>query len=206
MAEQSGPPSNLNIANALTVLRIGLVPVFGWLLLVDGGADTGFRLWAFVVFLIAVLTDRVDGDLARRRNLVTDIGKLIDPIADKALTGMAFIGLSVIDELWWWVTIVVLGREWSVTLLRLLIVRYGVLGVTKGGKLKTVLQAVALSGFILPLQDLTGSLAPVGEALWWVAVVIMAAAVVVTMVTGLDYLRTALQVRREGRTAAGATS
>ncbi len=206
MAEQPGAPSNYNIANAVTALRILLVPVFGWLLLVEGGADWTFRLWAFAVFLVAVLTDRVDGALARRRNLITDFGKLMDPIADKALTGMAFIGLSLIDELWWWVTIVVLGREWLVTLLRLVVMRYGVLAASKGGKLKTVLQAVALSGFILPLRDLTGSLAPVGEVLWWAAAVIMAAAVVVTLVTGLDYLRAAVRVRREGRAAAGATS
>lgn len=206
MADQPGAPSNYNIANALTVLRIVLVPVFGWLLLVDGGTDRTLRCSAFAVFLLAVLTDRFDGDLARRRNLVTDTGKLMDPIADKALTGMAFIGLSVIDELWWWVTLVVLGREWLVTLLRLWIVRYGVLAASKGGKLKTVLQAVALSGFILPLRDLTGSLAAVGEFLWWIAAATMAAAVIVTLVTGVDYVRTIVKVRREGRAAAGVTS
>ncbi len=200
------PPSNYNVANGLTALRIVLVPVFGWLLLVDGGDDWGFRLWAFAVFLIAVLTDRVDGDLARKHNLITDFGKLMDPIADKALTGMAFVGLSVIGELWWWVTIVVLGREWLITLLRLWVVRYGVLAASRGGKLKTVLQAVALSGFILPLDELTGSLSPVGQALWWVAIVVMAAAVLVTLVTGVDYVRAALRVRRVGRAAAGATA
>jgi CDP-diacylglycerol--glycerol-3-phosphate 3-phosphatidyltransferase len=205
MAEQSAPPSNYNIANALTALRIAMVPLFGWLLLVEGGTDPTLRFWAFGVFLLAVLTDRFDGDLARRRNLVTDFGKLMDPIADKALTGMAFIGLSVIDELWWWVTLVVLGREWLVTLLRLWVVRYGVLAASKGGKLKTVLQAVALSGFILPLRNLGGGLAPVGEAVWWIAAVIMAAAVVVTLVTGVDYAREIFKVRREAR-AAAATS
>lgn len=206
MAEEPGAPSNYNIANALTASRIVLVPVFGWLLLAEGGEDWTFRLWAFAVFLVAVLTDQVDGALARRHNLITDFGKLMDPIADKALTGMAFIGLSLIDELWWWVTIVVLGREWLVTLLRLWVVRYGVMAASKGGKLKTVLQAVALSGFILPLRDLTGSLAAVGEVLWWAAVVIMAAAVVVTLVTGAGYLRAAVRVRREGRAATAATS
>jgi CDP-diacylglycerol--glycerol-3-phosphate 3-phosphatidyltransferase len=200
------PPSNYNLANGLTGLRIVLVPVFGWLLLVDGGEDWRFRLWAFAVFLLAVLTDRVDGDIARKRNLITDFGKLMDPIADKALTGMAFVGLSVIGELWWWVTILVLGREWLITLLRLWVVRYGVMAASRGGKLKTVLQAVALSGFILPLDEMTGRLAPVGEALWWVAVVVMAAAVFVTLLTGLDYVREAVRVRREGQAATGARS
>ena len=206
MAEEPGGPSNYNIANGLTALRIVLVPVFGWLLLAENGDNWALRVWAFVVFLIAVLTDRVDGDVARRHNLVTDFGKLMDPIADKALTGMAFIGLSVIDELWWWVTIVVLGREWLITLMRLWVVRYGVMAASRGGKLKTVLQAVALSGFILPLDEMTGRLAPVGEALWWVAVVIMVAAVVVTLLTGLEYVAAALRVRREGQAAAGARS
>ncbi len=196
------PPSNFNIANALTALRIALVPVFGWLLLIDGGRDSSLRGWAFAVFLVAIITDRVDGDLARRHNLITDFGKLMDPIADKALTGMAFLGLSIIGELWWWVTIVVLGRELLVTLLRLWVVRYGVMAASRGGKLKTVLQAVALCGFILPLHQLDGALSPVGEVLWWVAVAIMAAAVVVTLVTGWDYVKAAVEVRRQGRAAA----
>lgn len=202
----AGRPSNYNVANALTALRIVLVPVFGWLLLSRGGESAALRWLAFGVFLAAVITDRIDGDLARKRNLVTDFGKLMDPIADKALTGMAFIGLSIIGELWWWVTVVVLAREWLVTLLRLWVVRHGVLAASKGGKLKTVLQAIALSGFILPLHELGGPLSPVGDGLWWVAVVIMAVAVAVTLVTGADYLRAALAVRRQGRAAAKVAS
>jgi CDP-diacylglycerol--glycerol-3-phosphate 3-phosphatidyltransferase len=202
----SGPAakqSNWNVPNALTMLRILLVPLFGWLLLVDDGQDMSMRVWAFVVFLVAIITDKIDGDLARKHDIVTDFGKLMDPIADKALTGMAFIGLSIIGELWWWVTIVVLGREWSITLLRFLIIKYGVMPASRGGKLKTTLQAVALSGFILPLKMLDGGLELVGEVLWWFAAVVMAAAVVVTVVTGFDYVKQAMRIRREGRAAAG---
>ena len=166
MADPLVKASNWNLPNALTMLRILLVPLFGYLLLVDSGEDNTMRVWAFVVFLFAIITDKIDGDLARRRNLVTDFGKLMDPIADKALTGMAFIGLSIIGELWWWVTIVVLGREWSITLLRFWIIKYGVMPASRG-KLKTTLQAIALCGFILPLRELDGWLEPVGEGLWW---------------------------------------
>ncbi len=197
MPVDSSPPSNWNLPNALTTLRILLVPLFGWLLLRDGGDDISSRIWAWAVFTLAILTDRADGDIARRRNLVTDFGKLMDPIADKALTGMALVGLSIIGELWWWVTLVVLGREWGITLLRVWIIRYGVMAASRGGKIKTALQATALAGLILPLRALSGAWQPVGEALWWVALAIMAAAVVVTMVTGLDYVREANRLRRE---------
>jgi CDP-diacylglycerol--glycerol-3-phosphate 3-phosphatidyltransferase len=194
--------SNWNLPNALTTLRIVLVPLFGWLLLVDDGQDTTYRCWAFVVFVLAILTDKIDGELARSRNLVTEFGKLMDPIADKALTGMAFVGLSIIGELWWWVTILVLGRELGITLMRFWIIRYGVMPASRGGKIKTTLQAVALSAMILPLRDLQGSFwGTLGDVLWWAAVVVMAAAVVVTLVTGADYVREAIKLRREGQAA-----
>jgi len=190
-----------NLPNGLTALRILLVPVLGWLLLHDGGQDLGLRIWAFVVFFVAIMTDRYDGDIARRRNLVTDFGKLMDPIADKALTGMAFVGLSLIGELWWWVTVVVLVREALVTGLRFWVIRHGVIAASQGGKIKTTLQALALMGLILPFRQLSGGWHTVGLVLWWAAVVVMAAAVVVTVATGIDYVRRALRVRKVGRSA-----
>lgn len=202
MSEDAATPSNWNLPNALTTLRIVLVPLFAWLLLHDDGQDTGYRWWAAAVFIVAIATDRIDGDIARRRNLVTDFGKLMDPIADKALTGMAFVGLSVIGELWWWVTIVVLGREWGITVLRFWIIKYGVMAASRGGKIKTFLQGVALSGMLMPFRDLTGGWDWIGEALWWISVAFMAAAVAITLLTGLDYVREALRVRREGQAAA----
>jgi CDP-diacylglycerol--glycerol-3-phosphate 3-phosphatidyltransferase len=197
MSEESPAPSNWNLPNALTTLRILLVPLFGWLLLREGGHDFESRWWAWGVFVAAILTDRIDGDLARRRNLVTDFGKLMDPIADKALTGMAFVGLSIIDELWWWVTIIVLGREWGITVMRFWIIRYGVMAASRGGKIKTALQGFALAGFILPLQDFRGGWQTLGDILWWVAAASMAAAVIITIATGLDYVREAMKLRRE---------
>ncbi|SDS71653.1 CDP-diacylglycerol--glycerol-3-phosphate 3-phosphatidyltransferase [Jiangella sp. DSM 45060] len=187
MAEPStSPPSPWNIANALTILRVVLVPLFGWLLLRHGGDDDASRVAAFVAFGVAMTTDRLDGDLARRRGLVTDFGKIADPIADKALTGMAFVGLSLLGELPWWVTVIVLVREWGITVLRFAVIRYGVMAANRGGKLKTVLQTLALGLYILPLP---GWFDPIEGT-------VMAAAVIVTVVTGVDYVLSAIRLRR----------
>ncbi|MFB4315345.1 CDP-diacylglycerol--glycerol-3-phosphate 3-phosphatidyltransferase [Actinomadura sp. 21ATH] len=175
-----------NIANVLTLSRIALVPLFVWLLFQEG---TGWRLSAFAVFAVASITDKIDGDIARKRNLVTDFGKIADPIADKALTGAALISLSALGELWWWVTIVILVREIGITLMRFVVIRYGVIPASKGGKLKTMLQVVAIGFFIMP-----GPLDPVRYAT-------MAAALVVTVVTGADYVLQAWRKRHERRGA-----
>ncbi|WP_091416952.1 CDP-diacylglycerol--glycerol-3-phosphate 3-phosphatidyltransferase [Friedmanniella luteola] len=181
--------SSWNVPNALTALRIVLVPVFAWMLLAHPD-ETGWRIATALVFLGAILTDSLDGHLARKHNLITRFGKLADPIADKALTGMAFIGLSLVGELWWWVTVVMLVREWGITLMRFVVLRYGVMAAGRGGKLKTVLQAVAIMLYLLPLPG-------------WahvVAVVVMLVALAVTVVTGLDYVRDAVALRRRSRT------
>jgi CDP-diacylglycerol---glycerol-3-phosphate 3-phosphatidyltransferase len=182
----------LNVANALTVLRLCLVPVFAVALLRNGGEDTTWRVLACVVFVVASLTDRFDGDLARRRGLVTDFGKLADPIADKALIGTALVGLSALDRLPWWVTTVVLVREVGVTLLRFWVIRHGVIPASRGGKAKTTLQAVAIGLYLLPLSGWG----------WTVAEWVMGAAVVLTLATGVDYVARALGLRRAGRRAA----
>ena len=186
-------PSNWNLPNALTTLRILMVPLFGYLLLAHGGEQAAWRVAAFVIFLGAMITDRLDGEIARRRGLVTNFGKIADPIADKALTGTAFIGLSILGELSWWVTVVVLGREVLITLVRFVVIRYGVIAASRGGKLKTVLQTIALCAYILPVAGLS--------VLHAAAVVVMAAAVAVTVWTGGEYLVHALKVWREGRAA-----
>jgi CDP-diacylglycerol---glycerol-3-phosphate 3-phosphatidyltransferase len=193
-------PTNWNLPNALTTLRILMVPFFAWALLADDGTSLVWRTVAWALFVAAMITDKVDGDIARSRNLITNFGKIADPIADKALTGMAFVGLSIIGELWWWVTIVVLVREWGITALRFWVIRHGVIAASSGGKLKTVLQTVALGLFILPLRLLeTQPWDTIGDVLWWGAVAVMAAAVTVTLVTGIDYVVKALAVRRSGR-------
>lgn len=189
-------PSNWNVPNALTTLRIVMVPFFGWALLHDGGADQLWRWVAWLLFGLAMLTDKVDGDLARKHNLVTNFGKIADPIADKAITGMAFIGLSLIGALWWWVTILVLLREWSVTFARLSIARQVVMPAAQLGKLKTMAQAIALGGFIGPFKDLEGGWDVFGEIVWWASAVLMGVAVVLTVVSGLEFARDAYRQRR----------
>ncbi|TFV63216.1 UNVERIFIED_ORG: CDP-diacylglycerol--glycerol-3-phosphate 3-phosphatidyltransferase [Bacillus sp. AZ43] len=183
------PPSSarlVNLPNALTVLRLAVVPVFAVLLLHEGGVDAADRWWAAVVFGLAIITDRYDGMIARRTGQVTEFGKLADPIADKALTGTALIALSVLALLPWWVTVVILVREVGVTLLRFWVIRHGVIAASRGGKAKTVVQSLAIALYILPL---TGALA---SARWWV----MALAVALTVVTGLDYVVRAVRLRR----------
>lgn len=191
-ARHEQPPSNWNVANALTLVRLALVPVFVWLLLRAGGEDVASRIAACAVFSVAMATDKLDGDIARRRGLVTDFGKIADPIADKALTGGAFISLSLLGELPWWVTVVVLTREIGVTLLRFVVLRYGVIPASRGGKLKTGLQALAIGLFVLPLP----------AAFDLLENTVMGAAVVVTLVTGVDYVVQAVRLRRVGRSGA----
>lgn len=180
-----------NIANYLTVFRIALVPVFGWLLLADGGASATSRWWAFGCFTVAMITDRLDGDLARSRGLVTDFGKVIDPIADKALVTMALVGLSTIGALPWWITVVILVREWGVTAVRFWVIRHGIMAAGRGGKLKTFLQALGLGFFVMPLWTL-----PAPDLWRGVAWGVLLAALVVTVVTGVDYLVQALRLRQ----------
>jgi CDP-diacylglycerol---glycerol-3-phosphate 3-phosphatidyltransferase len=175
------PPGVVNVANGLTVSRFVLVPVFVWFLLAGGTAG---RTIAFVAFAVASVTDLLDGELARRRGLITDFGKIADPIADKALTGSALITLSYLGELAWWVTVVIVVRELAVTGLRFWVIRRGVIAASRGGKAKTMLQIIAISLYILPLHiDL-------------IREIVMGAAVVVTLVTGGDYVVRAIRLRR----------
>ena len=188
--------SNWNLPNALTTLRIVAVPFFGWALLVDGGESVTWRVVAWVIFGLAMVTDKIDGDLARSRGLVTNFGKIADPIADKAITGMAFIGLSIVGDVWWWVTIVVLLREWSVTLLRLSVLKSVVLQAADLGKWKTTVQAVALGLLVLPLPhgdeahggefDRFGT---AGEVLFYVGQGFLVIAVALTVWSGYEFFR-----------------
>jgi len=182
----------VNLPNTLTVLRLAAVPVFAVLLLRDGGDDVAGRWWAAVLFVAAIVTDWYDGMIARRTGTVTEFGKLADPIADKALTGMALIGLSLIHLLPWWVTVVILARELAVTLLRVWVIRHGVMPASRGGKLKTVAQSVAIPLYLLPLEGVLASVR------WWV----MAVAVVLTVATGVDYVARALTLRQTSERAA----
>ena len=192
--------SSWNVPNGLTAFRIVLVPVFAWMLLVHPD-EPAWRLATAGVFTLAILTDSLDGYLARRHNLVTRFGKLADPIADKALTGMALVCLSIIGELWWWVTVVILVREWGITILRFAMLRYGVMAAGRGGKIKTFVQAIAIILYLLPLAALAAWSTVLASVAEWVALVVMMAAVLLTVVSGLDYVREAFRLRRQSLSA-----
>ena len=187
------PASTGNVANIITVVRILMAPVFIWLLLDDNG-DLGYlRYIAAGLFVLAIVTDTVDGILARRQNLVTDFGKILDPIADKVLIGGALVALSVLGELWWWVTIVILIREFGITIFRFAVIRTRVIPAVASGKLKTVMQAVAISLLLFPFWTL------VGEWEHWLGGVVMAVALVLTVVSGIDFV---VKYRQQNRVAA----
>lgn len=179
-------PPLLNAANVLTVVRIVLVPVFVALVIVSGMTDNRWRIAAAITFGVASFTDYVDGWIARRFELVTSFGKVADPIADKALTGSALVLLSWYDLLPWWVTLVILVREWGITLLRFWVIRYGVIAASRGGKLKTVLQIAAIAWYLWPFPAPWSAVGP------W----LMGAALLVTVVTGVDYVVAAIRLRR----------
>ncbi|MDM4723132.1 CDP-diacylglycerol--glycerol-3-phosphate 3-phosphatidyltransferase [Micromonospora sp. WMMA1363] len=178
--------SVVNAANALTLLRLILVPVFAVSVVASGMSQPGWRIVGCLIFVVASVTDLVDGWIARRFGLVTSVGKVADPIADKALTGSALLLLSWYDLLPWWVTALILVRELGVTAVRFWVIRHGVIAASRGGKIKTVLQILAITWYLWPMP---AALAAVGP---W----IMGAAVAVTVVTGFDYLTQALRLRR----------
>ncbi|NEM89873.1 CDP-diacylglycerol--glycerol-3-phosphate 3-phosphatidyltransferase [Galbitalea soli] len=187
------PASTGNVANIITVVRILLAPLFVWLVLLDAGHNGVIRYVAAILFIVAIATDGLDGILARSRNLVTNVGIILDPIADKLLIGGALVSLSILGELWWWVTIVILVRELGITAFRFAVLSTRVIPASRGGKLKTLFQAVSLSLFLIPFHTF------LGDWVLWVNWVTMGIALVLTVVTGFDYL---WQAWRQNRRAA----
>jgi len=179
-----------NVANIITVVRILLAPVFIWLLLSDAGDDGVLRWVAAGLFLVAILTDSVDGFLARRQNLVTDFGKLVDPIADKILVGGALVALSILGELPVWVTVVILVREFGITVFRFIALRDRVIAASIWGKIKTVVQAVAVTVALVPFWTL------LGDWVHWVNTGLMTLAVLLTVGSGVEYLVAAARAGR----------
>lgn len=175
MSEQ---PGRLNQANALTLLRLLMVPFFWFALMTDEGQDPEWRAIAWLIFALAAFTDRLDGQIARQRGMMTELGAFLDPVADKALIGAALIGLSVIGDLPWWVTIVILVREVGITILRLVVIRHGVIAASRGGKAKTLTQGFAIGFYIFPTPTWADPF----------VISLMGLAVVLTVVTGIDYL------------------
>ena len=186
MSQTARRPPLVNVANGLTLLRIVLIPVFAIFVVASGITDPALRMAACLAFGVASLTDFVDGWIARTWDLVTSFGKVADPIADKALTGTALVLLSVYDQLAWWVTVVILVRELGITALRFWVLRYEVMAASRGGKVKTALQILAIAWYLWPMPSW----------LAWIGPWIMGAAVVVTVVTGLDYV---ISVARKSR-------
>ena len=180
-----------NLANLVTMSRMVLVPVFVLVLFAHGGGDPAWRITAAVIFGVAALTDRLDGDLARRRGLITKFGTIADPIADKALIGAALVGLSLLGELLWWITVLIAVRELGVTALRFWVLQYGVIPASRGGKVKAFAQAVAIELYVLPLPVVV-------HPVRWAA---MGIAVLLTVITGVDYIARALRLRASGRRA-----
>ena len=180
--------SNVNLPNVLTTLRIIAVPFFGWAVLRGGGEDTTWMWWALAIFVAAMITDKLDGDIARARGIVTDFGKIADPIADKALMITALVTLNIIGSLPWWITIVIVFRELGITFWRMVKLHQGeVVPASKGGKIKTTLQAIAVGLYLAPLPG-------------WMdipSLIVMLAAVVVTVVTGMQYLVDARRLKEK---------
>jgi CDP-diacylglycerol--glycerol-3-phosphate 3-phosphatidyltransferase len=187
VADPISAVSALNVPNLLTTIRIIVVPILAWLLFKENAETDTNRIIAGTIFIVAALTDIADGTIARRWNLITNFGKIFDPIADKALIGVALIGLSYLNLLDWWFTWVILARELFVTFLRFWVINKGVIPASRGGKLKTITQIVAISFYLLPLPE---SFSIIGE-------IIMYAAVILTLATAIDYIMKAIMTDRE---------
>lgn len=192
------------IPNALTITRIILVPIFIALMIMQHlRGSVSLLIVSLVVFCVASYTDHLDGKLARRWQVVSDFGKLVDPIADKALMISAFILLSLFQNLWWWFTAVVILREVAVTLLRMYLLRSGVvLPASKGGKIKTSLQILMvflwmLAGISYPFNT------QVGVVIMYLAIAVLIAAFVATVLSGMVYFLDAHDNRKEQAKAAG---
>lgn len=176
------PASTGNVANIITVVRILLAPLFIWLLLQDDGELGALRFVATALFIVAIATDSLDGYLARGRNLITEVGIILDPIADKVLIGGALVALSILGELPWWITVVIMVREFGITVFRFAVLSTRVIPASRGGKLKTIVQAVAISLFLAHLWSF------LGPWIGWVSWVAMVAALLLTVSTGVEYL------------------
>ncbi len=177
--------SNWNIANLITIGRILFAPIFVWLIVMDPSGP--WRWLALVLFIAATALDGLDGYLARSRNLGTPLGVLLDPIADKVLIGSGLVVLSLIGELPWWVTIVILVREFGITVYRMVIVHREVHGASWLGKTKTFVQSFAVAFAMAPFAPL------IGDWINWVNITLMASAFVLTVWSGIEYVWKAIR-------------
>ena len=167
--------------NFITVTRLLLVPCGVYTLFKNGGDDSTWQIISWFIFFFLGLSDILDGNLARSRNSITEFGKFLDPVADKVMIGAAMISLSILGRMPWWITIVIMGREVGITLLRLAIIRRGVIAANKGGKIKATFQSFGVGFYVLPLPTW----------LFWFRDGFMAIAIVLTIVTGAYYVKSA---------------
>ena len=173
----------INLPNALTITRIVLIPFCVLALFHNGGDDSTWRTISWVGFFLVGMTDLLDGKIARARNEITELGKFLDPVADKALIGSAMISLSILGRFPWWITAVILAREIGITLFRLAVIKNGVIPANRGGKIKTTFQSFGVGFFMLPLP----------ESLYWFRDGFMAIAIALTIATGVNYVRLAIK-------------
>lgn len=179
-----------NLPNAITMARILAVPFFIWSLVSVSDDESPMRWVSVLIFIVIMASDGVDGAIARKRGIVTDLGKLLDPIADKALLGGALVTLSILGEIAWWVTIVILVRELGITVYRLVVVNQQVIAASSGGKMKTIFQGVMVGFIVSPLTE------------WfpfeWYFLVedgLVLTSVILTVYSGLQYVAAAVRAR-----------
>ena len=195
--QRESKASVVNLPNVLTVTRLVLVPVF----VILGLQDSWTARWlAFVVFALAAITDRFDGQLARSWDQITDFGRIVDPIADKALTLCGFVLLSLQGYLPWWVTALIACRELGITAMRAFFLRRVVVSANNAGKLKTFMQIIALGTLLIPWAHFL-ELASTSEA--WVVVMIRlgqalaGVALALTLYSGFTYVVEGARLARD---------
>jgi CDP-diacylglycerol--glycerol-3-phosphate 3-phosphatidyltransferase len=176
----------MNLPNALTIARILALPFCAWALFKNGGNDPDWQIIAWCMFFVVGMTDVLDGRIARKRNQISSFGTLVDPIADKAFIATALIGLSILERMPWWVTIVILAREVGITILRLAVIKRGIIAASKGGKIKSLLQNFSVGFYMLPLP----------EYLFVPRDILLGLAIVLTMTSGYEYVRDVIKAGR----------
>jgi CDP-diacylglycerol--glycerol-3-phosphate 3-phosphatidyltransferase len=172
--------------NFITTLRIAFLPIGAYALFKNDGDDPTWQIISWWIFFVLGLSDILDGNLARSRNTITEFGKFLDPIADKAMIGTAMISLSILDRMPWWITIVIMAREVGITLFRLAVIKRGVIPANRGGKIKTFFQGFGIGFYVLPLN----------EDMFWFRDSFMAVAIILTLVTGAQYVFSAFKSKK----------
>lgn len=182
--------SIFNLPNLITMARILFVPVFIWTLVEFNNPESAMRWVSVLVFIIIMASDGVDGAIARKRGLITNLGKLLDPIADKALLGGALVTLSILGEVSWYITAIIMIRELGITAYRFVVIRNEVVAASSGGKLKTIFQGIMVGFVVSPLTAWFGDWYLIFET------TLVLFATFLTVATGVQYMYAAALARR----------